>query len=57
MFGKVAISSLSQSEEYKRFRRWVPLKKTVIETQTNKRTWEYFQFGPKENIPLILFPV
>jgi len=50
------VSSYSQSEDYKRFRRWVPLKKTVIETQTNKRTWEYFQFGPKDNVPLIFIP-
>jgi maspardin len=46
---------LSKSEEYKRFRSWVSLQKICVHLFSEK-DWVYYDFGPKECVPLVCIP-
>jgi len=43
----------SQSEDYKRFRSWVAQRKIIIEQEQAQRIWRYYDYGPKEAVPLV----
>jgi len=47
-------SVYSQSEDYKRFRSWVAQRKIIIEQEQAQRIWRYYDFGPKEAVPLVI---
>jgi len=41
-----------KSEDYKHFKEWVP-KSTIETSKPNKKTWTYYQYGPRQVTPLI----
>jgi maspardin len=45
-------SKYSLSEEYKKFKSWVALRKVLIDHEGVK-TWRYYDFGPREAVPII----
>jgi len=47
-------SIYSESEELKRFKNWVALRKVLIDHEGSIRTWRYYDFGPREAVPVIM---
>jgi maspardin len=52
---KKSSSVFAKSEDYKRFKSLVCLQRVCVNTFTDKE-WVYYDFGPKENTPLICLP-
>eukprot|EP01114_Cavostelium_apophysatum_P004297 TRINITY_DN14495_c0_g1_i1.p1 TRINITY_DN14495_c0_g1~~TRINITY_DN14495_c0_g1_i1.p1 ORF type:complete len:361 (+),score=92.61 TRINITY_DN14495_c0_g1_i1:102-1184(+) len=44
-----------QSEGYKRFRGWVAQQKIAVDS-TGDKVWKYYDYGPKEEAPIIFIP-
>eukprot|EP01120_Amphizonella_sp_Union-15-10_P002889 TRINITY_DN13184_c0_g1_i1.p1 TRINITY_DN13184_c0_g1~~TRINITY_DN13184_c0_g1_i1.p1 ORF type:complete len:348 (+),score=60.63 TRINITY_DN13184_c0_g1_i1:95-1138(+) len=49
------LSTYAQSDEYKRFRKWVALQRVNVDSFTDK-TWKYYDSGPKNTLPLVMLP-